>query len=447
MNILEAFLLLAVLILISAFVSFCEISLASARKIRLQVMGKDGDVRALDVLNVQQQPGSFITVVQILVNAVAVSAGIISEAALRPYFGDLFAGIGSWGSTAASLLTFALTTGGFILFADLMPRRFAMTHPEAVAVRVVRPMMFLIFILKPFVWFFDGLANLIFKMLKISTVRQEQLTSEDIYEVVDAGARAGVLNRQEHYLIENIFDMQERTVTSTMSTREYIVYFDKNDSSETVLEVMAEKPHNKFLVCDGDLERVIGYAESHTLMALFLKEKEVRLTDKRVLRKVLFVPNTLSLYDVLESFKTSGEDFAVVVNEYALVVGVVTLKDVMSIVMGELVNTEEEPQIIRRTEDTWLIDGATPLEDVMRALDIEEFPNSENYETIAGFMMYALRKIPKRTDFLVYGGYKFEIIDTENLKIDQLLVSKQEIPAEDTVSAKPSKTAENAKAD
>lgn len=98
----------------------------------------------------------------------------------------------------------------------------------------------------------------------------------------------------------------------------------------------------------------------------------------------------------------------------------------MSIVMGELVNTEEEPQIIRRTEDTWLVDGATPLADVMRALDIEEFPDSENYETIAGFMMYSLRKIPKRTDFLVYAGYKFEIIDTENLKVDQLLVSKQE---------------------
>ena len=167
------------------------------------------------------------------------------------------------------------------------------------------------------------------------------------------------MKQQEHYLIENIFDMQARTVTSTMSTREYIAYFDKNDGSDTVLEMMSEKPHNKFLVCDGDLERVIGYIESHTLLTLFLKEKDVRLTDKRVLRKALFIPDTLSLYDVLETFKTSGEDFAVVVNEYALVVGVVTLKDVMSIVMGELVNTEEEPQIIRRTEDTWLVDGAT----------------------------------------------------------------------------------------
>jgi CBS domain containing-hemolysin-like protein len=411
---------------LSAMVSCAELALASSRKIKLQVMGKEGDVRAFDVLQMQQQPGSFITVVQIGLNAVAILGGIVGEAALRPYFNQLFADRFEWAGTAASLLSFVLVTAMFILFADLMPKRFAMIHPERVAVRVVRPMMLLIFLLKPFVWFFDGLANLLFKLLKIPTVRQEQLTSEDIYAVMDAGAQAGVLKQQEHYLIENIFDMQARTVTSTMSSRESIAYFDKNDSSAQVLAVMSEKPHNKFLVCDGDLEHMIGYVESHTLLMQFLQEQEVRLTDKRILRRVLFIPDTLSLYDVLETFKSSGEDFAVIINEYALVVGLVTLKDVMSIVMGELVNTEDEPQIIQRTDDTWLVDGATPLEDVMRSLDIEEFPNAENYETIAGFMMYSLRKIPKRTDFVIFDDYKFEIIDTENLKIDQLLVSRQQ---------------------
>ena len=426
MNIIEAFCLLFFLIVLSAMVSCAELALASSRKIKLQVMGKEGDVRAFDVLQMQQQPGSFITVVQIGLNAVAILGGIVGEAALRPYFNQLFADRFEWAGTAASLLSFVLVTAMFILFADLMPKRFAMIHPERVAVRVVRPMMLLIFLLKPFVWFFDGLANLLFKLLKIPTVRQEQLTSEDIYAVMDAGAQAGVLKQQEHYLIENIFDMQARTVTSTMSSRESIAYFDKNDSSAQVLAVMSEKPHNKFLVCDGDLEHMIGYVESHTLLMQFLQEQEVRLTDKRILSRVLFIPDTLSLYDVLETFKSSGEDFAVIINEYALVVGLVTLKDVMSIVMGELVNTEDEPQIIQRTDDTWLVDGATPLEDVMRSLDIEEFPNAENYETIAGFMMYSLRKIPKRTDFVIFDDYKFEIIDTENLKIDQLLVSRQQ---------------------
>ncbi len=426
MNIVEALFLILLLILISGLVSCSELALASSRKIKLQVMGKEGDVRALDVLKMQEQPGSFITVVQIGLNAVAILGGIIGEAAVRPFLRTLLGRVtdAGWVAGASSLLSFFLITAVFILFADLMPKRFAMTQPERVAVRVVRPMMLLIFLLKPFVWFFDGIANVIFKALRISTVRTEQLTSEDIYAVVDAGAQAGVLKQQEHYLIENIFDMQERTVTSTMTARENIAYFDKNAAIDAVLAEMEQKPHAKFLVCnEGELEKVIGYIESHTLLTLYLKEQDIKLTDRRVLRKALFIPDTLSLYEVLESFKNAGEDFAVVVNEYALVVGLVSLKDVMSIVMGELVATEEEPQIIRRNDTSWLIEGAAPLEDVMRALDIIDFPNSENYETIGGFMMYTLRKIPKRTDFVLFDKYKFEIIDTDNLKIDQVLVS------------------------
>ena len=131
-----------------------------------------------------------------------------------------------------------------------------------------------------------------------------------------------------------------------------------------------------------------------------LQNENVVLTDPKLLRKALFVPDTLSLYEVLELFKSTGEDFAIIVNEYALVVGIVTLNDVMSIVMGELVSNEEE-YIVSRDENSWLIDGATPLEDVTRVLDIESFPDEENYETISGFMMYMLRKIPKKTDSVV----------------------------------------------
>ena len=239
---------------------------------------------------------------------------------------------------------------------------------------------------------------------------------------MDAGAKAGVLKAQEHYLIENVFEMQERRVTSTMTTRENIVFLDRTDNKAQVLQTISENSHSKLLICDNGLDKILGYVESHDLLTQYLKHDNVSLTDSRLLRKSLFIPDTLSLYEVLELFKSAGEDFAVIVNEYALVVGIITLSDVMSIVMGELVSTEEE-QIVRRDEDSWLIDGATPLEDVMRALEIPSFPNDENYETIGGFMMYMLRKIPKKTDFVLYDQYKFEIIDTENFKIDQLMVS------------------------
>lgn len=421
MSLLTASICLLLLLALSAFVSAAEIAIAAGRKIKLQIMAKEGEVRALDVLQMQDNPGSFITVVQVVLNAVAISAGAVGESAISPYLQLLFNN-----EAIASIVSFVLITSLFSLLADLMPRRLAMSSTEIIAVRLVRPMMLLIFVFKPVIWIFDGAANVIFEVLGISTARQDDMTPEDIYAVMDAGAEAGVLKKQEHHLIENIFEMQERTVTSVMNPREHIVYFDTKTSTEKVVETMIEQPHNKFLVCnDDDLENIVGYVESRSFLALVLNQQEVSLTNKTLLKPALFVPDTLSLFEVLEMFKSTGADFAVIVNEYAMVVGVITLKDVMSIVMGELVTLEDQP-IVQRTDNSWLIDGMTPIEDVVRALDIVNLPRNQNYETISGFMMYMLRKIPKKTDTIEYANYRFEILDTDKLKINQMLVTKLE---------------------
>lgn len=424
MSLFEASLIILLLIIASAIISSSEISLAGARKLKLQAMINEGDLRAEKVLKLQEQPGRFITVVQIGLNMVAILGGVVGESAINPYFSELLSKYtqAEWVDGAASWIAFIIVTSAFVLFADLMPKRIAMTYPEKVAVRTIGIMMFCIALFKPLVLFFDWIANTLFKLFHVSTVRQDNMTSEDIVAVVDAGAKAGILKAQEHYLIENVFEMQERRVTSTMTTRENIVFLNRTDNREKVLETLGEDPYSKVLICDDGLDKILGYIETHDLLTQYLKNDNVSLTDAKLLKKSLFIPDTLSLYEVLELFKSAGEDFAIIVNEYALVVGILTLNDVMSIVMGELVSTEEE-QIVRRDEDSWLIDGATPLEDVMKALEIESFPNAENYETIGGFMMYMLRKIPKKTDFVLYDQYKFEIIDTENFKIDQLMVS------------------------
>ena len=421
MSLLSASLFIIFLIAISAVVSSSELALASSRKIKLQILAKEGDIRALEVLTMQQNPGSFITVVQVALNAVAILAGVVGESAISPYLFDLFGH-----EALASVLSFVLVTSLFVLLADLMPKRLAMSNAEQIALKMVRPMMLMIFIFKPLIWVFDGGADALFKLFGVSTVRQDEMTSEDIYAVMDAGAEAGVLKQHEHHLIENIFEMQERTVTSVMTTREHIVYFDSDTDSAEVVDIMIQTPHHKFLVCrDDDLEQTMGYVESRQYLALVLKQQQVSLTDSSLVRPALFIPDTLSLFEVLETFKSTGSDFAVIVNEYALVVGVITLKDVMSIVMGELVTMEEQP-IVQRTDNSWLVDGMTPIEDVIRALGIINLPNSENYETISGFMMYMLRKIPKKTDIIEHAGFRFEILDTENLKINQLLVTKLE---------------------
>ena len=415
---------LPILIIISAIMSSAEISLAGARRIKLQTLANEGNINAAKVLQLQEHPGRFITVVQIGLNMVAVLGGVIGEATISLHLQNFLYEYtkAEWVEPASSWIAFFIVTTTFILLADLIPKRLALINPETVALRTVGIMQAFIFFLKPIVWFFDGISNVLFRFMRVSTTREDNMTSEDIVAIVEAGAEAGVLKTQEHYLIENIFEMQERTVSSTMTTRENIVFLDRTFTRQEVLNTLSADSHSKLVICDNGLDKILGYVESHTLLTLYLQQEVVDLTDNRLLRKALFIPDTLSLYEVLELFKSTGEDFAIIVNEYALVVGLITLNDVMSIVMGELVSNEEE-QIVSRDENSWLIDGATPLEDVMRVLDIESFPDEENYETISGFMMYMLRKIPKKTDFVVYDKYKFEVIDTENFKIDQILVS------------------------
>ena len=306
-----------------------------------------------------------------------------------------------------------------------MPKRLAMISPENIAIRIVGPMLFLITILKPFVWLFNGLANLFFSLFNVPTMRKDDITPDDIIAMMDAGAQAGVLQEHEHQLLENVFDMESRTVTSAMTARESLIFFTKDESPENIKLKLAAHPHAKFLVCDKVLDNVVGYVDTRDILMQVLHDQPISLTKEGVVRSPLIIPDTLSLYEVLEHFKSAGIDFAIILNEYARVVGIITLKDVMSIVMGELVSSEEE-QIVARDANSWLAEGLTPLADVMRVLDIDSFPDAENYETIAGFMMYSLRKIPKRTDFVLHAGYKFEVVDIDSYKIDQLLVTRIE---------------------
>lgn len=431
MTTLEYLIVMFLLVAASAFFSVSEISLAASRKMRLRLLASDGDARAEKVLLLQEHPGNFFTVVQIGLNAVAILGGILGESAFTPYFAALLGLLSqaSWVSPAAFALSVFFVTSLFILFADLMPKRLAMIAPEQIALRIVSPMLLLIAVLKPFVWLFNGLANLFFSLFNVPTMRKDDITPDDIMAMMDAGAQAGVLQEHEHQLLENVFDMESRTVTSAMTARESLIFFTKDEVQESIKAKIAEHPHAKFLVCDEVLDQVVGYVDTRDILMQVLHNQPISLKKDGIVRSPLIIPDTLSLYEVLEHFKSAGIDFAIILNEYALVVGIITLKDVMSIVMGELVSSEEE-QIVARDNNSWLVEGLTPLADVMRVLDIDSFPNSENYETIAGFMMYTLRKIPKRTDFVLHAGYKFEVVDIDSYKIDQLLVTRIELATE-----------------
>ena len=416
-----------VLVLISSFFSISEIALAGARRIKLKLLAESGDNRANKILHLQQNSAEFFATSQIGLNAVAILGGIVGESALRPYFIDLISPFyqGKMLDNIGFIMSFLLVTLLFILFADLIPKRIGMINPERVALAVIEPVLLSIKVFKPLAWIINGLANLIFRIFKINMVREENITFDDVSAVVDAGAQAGVLLKQEHHFIENVFELEERNVPSSMTTREDVVYFTLGESEQSIRQKIANYPYSKFLVCKDHIDEVIGYVDTKDILVKLLSNQSQILLNETTIRNVLIIPDTLTLSELLDRFRSSKEKFAVVMNEYALIVGVITLSDIMMTVMGDWVAPiEDEQQIIQRDEFSWLIEGTTPIENVKHALGIEDFPDWDNYETLAGFMMYKLRKIPRPADFVEYQGYKFEVVDIDHHKIDQLLVTR-----------------------
>lgn len=427
MDLIQNLFLILILILVSSFFSIAEISLAGARRVKLQSLSESGDVRADKILNLQTHSADFFATSQIGLNAVAILGGSVGEGALRPYFSVLFGQFyqGQWLESIAFFSSFVLVTLLFILYADLIPKRIAMINPERAALAVINPVLLVITLVKPLAWFINVIANATFRIFNINTTREDSVTFDDVSAIMEAGAEAGVVLQQEQHLIENVFELEERTVPSSMTARDDVVFFTMNEPEDSIRQKIADYPYSKFLVCNEHIDQVIGYVDTKDILMRILNHKSSFQLNEAIIRNVLIIPDTLTLSELLDRFRASKDKIAVVVNEYALVVGLITLSDVMMTVMGDWVVQEtEDLQIIKRSENSWLIDGLTPIDDVKHALEIDEFPDWDHYETLAGFIMYRLRKIPRPADWVEHAGYKFEVVDIDHYKIDQLLVTR-----------------------
>lgn len=427
MNVSDSLIILALLIAMSALFSMAELSVAASRRLKLKQLLDQGDQRARRVMAIQDEPGDYFAVIQIGQNSVAILAGLLGEGAFSPAI-ETFMG---WlsvpaehGRTVGTVLSFLLVTSLFILLSDLLPKRLGIVAPEAVALRVVGPMQGFASALKPVVWLFKRLADVLSRLLGMPERRDDRITPDDILAVAEAGAQAGVLHRREHQVIENVIELDTRIVSSAMTGRDSIVHFLVDDSEALIRARIDQYPHSTYVVCEGSIDHVLGYVDSKDLLRRLLNAQPISLKAEGLIRKVLMVPDRLTLSEMLTQFRQVHEDFAVIVNEYSLVVGIITINDVMSTVMGDLVTPLDEEQIVQRDDHSWLIDGMTPIPDVLRTLGLDELPLQDEYETLAGFLMVMLRRIPRRTDTVEWGGFKFEVLDVDNCKIDQVMVSR-----------------------
>ena len=414
------------LLIAAAYFAMSEIALAGSRKLRLTRLAEKGDKRAKMVLSLKENPGSFFSVVQIGINAVAILGGIVGEAAFTRLFSDWFQGFvppDALESVAFSA-AFVTVTLLFIIFADLIPKRVAMTRPESTALGMVRLMQCFIIIFKPLVWLLTVTSGCIMKLLGIPTTTKEKITNEDIEATVEAGVAAGIIAPQEQTAITNVMDLESRLIPSAMTARDNIVYFDLCEDYESITAKVRAYPHSKFLVCDKTIDQIVGCVDSKELLKRYVNGQPFTLKESGLITQVLTVPDTLTLSETLDIFKTQKRDFAAVVNEYALTVGVITLKDILWVIVGDFVPTDDTQQIVKHKDGSWRIEGATPVEDVERLLSTGKMPDDESYETMAGFLMYMLRRVPKLSDRVTFAGYRFEVVDMEGARVNQIIATK-----------------------
>ncbi len=283
MTLSQSFFLIGLLIVASAFFSVAEISLAASRRLRLRQLADEGEARAESVMRMQEQPGDYFTVVQVGQNAVAILGGIVGEGALSPQFTAL---LQFWLSDARAetfgfLASFLTITSLFILFADLFPKRLGMVNSERLAVVVARPMAILMAVLRPVVWLYSRAADLLFRVLGLSSLRDDRITSDDILAMMEAGTRAGVLAAREQQVIENVFELDSRPVSSAMSPRDRIAFFLRDDPDQLIRARIAAEPFSTYPVCEGDIDHVVGYVDAKDLFQRVLNNQPISPEGRR----------------------------------------------------------------------------------------------------------------------------------------------------------------------
>lgn len=423
-------------IAVSILISLSEISFAAARDIRLRALADQGDPRAASFLKLRRNSGQVITVLQICLNAVGVLGGVISSELLTPAFSAALieAGLtpGFAGKVAASL-AFMVVTGLFVLFADLLPKRIALNNPDRVALKVSWFLTGALRVLYPAVWVFSIISDWLLSLLRIPAASVvDPVTPEDLNAMLAAGTASGALQEKEHQLIQNVLALQDRSVTSAMTPRDEIVFLDVQESLESQRDKVRIRPYSRYPLCDGGLDHVIGSIRAEDVLVAVVDEVPPNADPSqpisnqifRMRRDTLSLPDTLNLWDTLAQFDSHGAGFALIVNEYGLVVGLITFKDIMGALMDGLASPFEEQAIVRRDANSWLIDGAAPIGDVFRELDIDLDAERDLFHTIGGFVMHRLRRMARKADRVEAAGYRFEVVDVDGFRINQLLVSR-----------------------
>lgn len=429
-------LVIAVLLIVNGLFVMSEMAVVSSRKARLQQMGNEGDRGAQRALKLAQEPAVFLSTVQIGITLIGILLGVVGGATLSRPLAGLFVRWSipiSYAETLAFGIIIILITVLTLVLGELVPKRIALHQPERIASGVAGPMMAISQVFKPLVWLLGKGTDLILKLLGIKPGEEPPVTEEEIQLLIDQGTEAGIIEESEQDMVQGVFSLGDSRVYSLMTPRTEVTWLDVADSADEIRRKISESPYSRFPVCQGSLDNVLGIVKARDLLAQpGLASPDFRLKDK--LKPALYVPETMFASRALEVFKEQRAELLLVIDEFGSLQGLVTLDDIIAEIVGDF---EEEQQATQRHDGSWLLDGLLPVDDFKEIFNLEQLPHEAEYESLSGFVMMHLGRVPQAADHFEWNGLRFEVMDMDGRRVDKVLVTT--LPARP-----PSPAAENA---
>lgn len=419
--------IILILIVANGLFSMSEIAVVSARKARLQQKAEEGDAKARSALDLANNPNLFLSTTQIGITLVGIFTGAFGGATIAEKFAVVFEGmpaLAQYSEAISLFIVVACITFLSLIIGELVPKRLALNNPERVAVAVANPMRILSKITSPIVFLLSVSTEVVLKILRVKQSVEPPVTEEEIKVMIEQGTKAGMFEEAEQDIVERVFRLGDQRVSALMTPRTSIEWLDLEDSLKDNLQVIKGDTHSRYLVCDGELDNVLGIVQVKDLLDHLVEGESIDL--KTLLREPLFVPETTRALRILELFKQSGTHIALVIDEYGYILGLITLNDIMEALVGDLPSKEEkmDNKVVRREDGTWLVEGMLGIDEFKEYFNIKKFPDEERdiYQTIGGFVMMYMEIVPDPGDHFEWNGFHFEVIDMDGNRVDKLLI-------------------------
>lgn len=415
-------LILVLLLLLNGLFVISEMAVVSSRKARLQQQANEGNKRAEAALKLAQNPNVFLSTAQIGITLVGILLGAVSGEAFSTPLEELLKRwplLGPYADSLALGVVVVLITVLSIVAGELIPKRLALHEPEKIAASIAGPMTFVSKLFTPLVWLLGRATDFVLQIMGAKPSNEPPVTEEEIQLLIDQGTEAGVFEEAEQDMVEGVFSLSDSRVYSLMTPRVDIVWLDIKDKPDEIRNKISDSPYSRFPVCQDSLDTVLGIIKARDLLAPpGLSSENFKLKDK--LRPAFYVPETMFASRALEVFKEKNAELMLVIDEFGSIQGLLTLNDIIEEIVGDI---EVEPQATQRQDGSWLLDGMLEVDNFKEIFKAGKLPHEDEYETLSGFVMTSLGRVPQTADHFEWNGLRFEVMDMDGRRVDKVLVT------------------------